>query len=90
MNPNIHEELLRRGREELLQRAAYERMVGQAKFEQEMNQKFHRKAANWLGIRLVSWGEKLEQFGTFAERQPAPTTTTRVPAYQLHKTSPHH
>lgn len=80
MHPNIHEDTLRRGREELQQRAAYERMVGQAMFKQGMNQKFHHKAANWLGIHLVSWGEKLEQFGTFAERQPTRMTTT----------SPHH
>ena len=90
MDPNIHEDLLRRGREELLQRAEHERMVGRAMFKLGMNQKFHHKAANWLGIHLVSWGEKLEQFGTIAEREPAPTTTTRVPVYQLSKTSPHH
>ena len=90
MHPNIHEDMFRRGREEILERAAYERMLNQAMFEQRIKQKFHRRAANWLGIHLVSWGEKLERFGTFAEQQPAPKTTTRVPAYQLSKTSPHH
>ncbi len=87
MYPNIHEDTLRRGREELLRRAEYERLVGQEMLKQGMNQKFRRKAANWLGMHLVSWVEKLKQFGTFAERQPTPT---RVSVRQLSKTSPHH
>jgi len=87
MYPNIHEDTLRRGREELLRRAEYERLVGQEMLKQGMNQKFLRKAANWLGMHLVSWGKKLKQFGTFAERQPTPT---RVSVRQLSKTSPHH
>jgi hypothetical protein len=87
MYPNIHEDTLRRGREELLRRAKYERLVGQEMLKQGMNQKFRRQAVNWLGMHLVSWGEKLKQFGTFAERQPTPT---RVSVRQLSKMSPHH
>jgi hypothetical protein len=90
MYPIDHFDTLHREREELMQRAEYERLVSQEMFKQGKNQKFHRKVANWLGVHLVSWGEKLEQFATIAERHPTPTTTTRVPVYQLSKTSPHH
>jgi hypothetical protein len=90
MYPIDHFDTLHREREELLRRAEYERLVSQEMSKQGMNQKFPRKVANWLGVRLVSWGEKLEQLGTIAERQPAPKTTTQVPVYQLSKTSPHH
>ncbi len=89
MHPIDHYETLRRGREELLKRAEYERMARKAKIEQGMNRNIH-KAANWLGTHLVSWGAKLEKFGTFAERQLTPTTTTRVRVRRLFKMSPHH
>ena len=89
MHPIDHYETLRRGREELLRRAEYERMARKAKIDQGMNRNIH-KAANWLGMHLVSWGEKLEQVGAFAKRQPTPTTTTRVPDRRLFKMSPHH
>jgi len=80
MHPIDHYDTLRRGREELLRRAEYERLVRRALFRKRMNWLMHRKAANWLGTHLVSWGKKLRQFGRFADRQPAPTTTA----------SPHH
>jgi hypothetical protein len=87
MHPIDHYDTLRRGREELLRRAEYERLARKAMFRQRMNWIMHRRAANWLGMHLVSWGEKLKQFGTFAERQPTPT---RVSVRQLSKMSPHH
>ena len=77
MHPIDHYETIRRGREELLKRAEYERMVRKAKIEQGMNRNIHR-VANWLGMHLVSWGVELEKFGTFAEQKPTPKTTTRV------------
>ena len=49
-----------------------------------------QQAANWLGMRLVSWGAKLEKFGAFAKLHPTPTTTTRVRVRRLFKMSPHH
>ena len=66
MHPIDHYESLRRGREELLKRAEYERMARKAVVEHRVNRNIHQ-AANWLGIRLVSLGEKLEQFGSFTE-----------------------
>jgi hypothetical protein len=42
-----------------------------------MNRNIH-KAANWLGMSLVSWGEKLEQFGTFSEVQHSHTSPKRA------------
>ncbi|HEX6107994.1 MAG TPA: hypothetical protein VFZ02_01180 [Ktedonobacteraceae bacterium] len=89
MHPIDHYETIRRGHEELLRRAEYERMARKAKIEQGMNRNIH-KAANWLVMRLVSWGEKLEKFGSSAKRQPTPTTTTRVRVRRLFKMSPHH
>jgi hypothetical protein len=89
MHPIDHYETIRRGHEELLRRAEYERMARKAKIEQEMNRNV-QKVANWLGTRLVSWGVKLEKFGAFAKRQPPPTTTKRVRALRLFKMSPHH
>jgi hypothetical protein len=88
MHPIEHYETLRRGREELLKRAEYERMARKAIVEQRVNRNIH-KAANWLGMHLVSWGQKLEQFGAFAKRQPTQTTATRVSVRSLSKMSPH-
>ncbi len=88
MHPIQHYETLRRGREELLRRAEYERMARKAMAEQKKNINIH-KIANWLGILLVSLGEKLEQFRAFAKRQPAPTTTKRVDMRPFSKFSPH-
>ena len=78
MHPIEHYETIRRGHEELLKRAEYERMARKAMVEQGMNRNIHQ-AANWLGIRLVSLGEKLEQFGSFTETQHAhsPSTPSR-------------
>ena len=89
MHPIDHYETIRRGHEELLRRAEYERMARKAKIEQGMNRNNH-KAANWIVMRLVSWGAKLEKFGAFAKRQPTPTTTTRVRVRRLFKMSLHH
>ena len=88
MHPIQDYETIRRGREELLKRAEYERMARKAMLEQRVNRSVHQ-AANWLGIRLVSLGEKLEQFGAFAKRQPTPTSTKRVDLRPLSKISPH-
>jgi hemerythrin len=89
MHPIDHYETIRRGHEELLKRAENERMARKAKIEQRTNRNIY-KAANWLGMHLVSWGAKLEKFGAVAKRQPTPTTTTRVRVRRLFKMSPHH
>lgn len=68
MHPIDHYETLRRGREELMKRAEYERMVRKAKVDHILNRNIHH-AATRLGIRLVSLGKKLEQFGSFAKTQ---------------------
>ncbi len=89
MHPTDHYETLRRGREELLRRAEYERMARKAMTEQGMNRNIY-KAANWLGTRLMGWGKKLENFGAFAKQPPTAPTTTRVDVRPLSKMSPHH
>ena len=89
MHPTDHYETLRRGREELLRRAEYERMVRKAMIEQGMNRTIY-KAVNWLGTRLLSWGKKFENFGAIAKQPPTTTTTTQVPVRPMPKMSPHH
>ena len=89
MHPTDHYNIIRRGHEELIRRAEYERMARKAMIEQRMNRNIY-KAANWLGMRLVSWSEKLERFGAFAKRQRTPTTTTPERVRPLSKMSPHH
>ena len=89
MHPIDHYETIRRGREELLRRADYERMVRKARVEQVMNRNM-RTAARRLGMSLVSWGKKLTKFGAFAKRTPTPKSTTRVQVRTLSKLSPHH
>lgn len=70
MHPIDHNQTLRRRREELLKRAEYERMVRKAKVNHILNRNIHH-AAIWLGIRLVSLGKKLEQFGLIAKTRPS-------------------
>jgi len=53
-----------------------------------VNRNIHH-SVNWLGMHLVSWGQKFEQFGAFAKRQPAQTTATQAGVRQLSKMSPH-
>ena len=78
MHPIEHYETIRRGHEELLKQAEYQRLARKTMVEQRMNRNIHQ-AANWLGIRLVSLGEKLEQFGSFTETRHShlPYTPTR-------------
>jgi hypothetical protein len=90
MHPIDQYETLRRGREELLRRAEYERLARKALLRKRVNWKMNRNVANWFGTRLVRWGEKLAKFGAFARRQPASSPTTRVRVRTLSKTSPHH
>ena len=77
MHPIYDYETIRRGHEELLRRAEYERMARKAIIEQRMKSKI-QKAASWLGMHLVSWGEKLEQFGTFSKVRHSHTTPNRA------------
>ena len=75
MHPIDNYETIRRGHEELIKRAEYQRLARKAKAEQRMNRNIHQ-AANWLGIRLVSLGEKLEQFGSFTETRHSHSSYT--------------
>ena len=56
MHPIDHYETLRRGREELLKRAEYERMARKAKADHILNRNIYH-AATWIGIHLVSAGK---------------------------------
>jgi hypothetical protein len=76
MHPTDHYNTIRRGHEELLRRAEYERMARKAMVEQGTNRNIQR-IASWLGMHLVSWGEKLERVGRFSEVQHSHSTSTR-------------
>jgi hypothetical protein len=75
MHPIDHYETLRRGREELLKRAEYERMVRKAKAERILNRNIHH-AMNWFGLHLVSLGTKLEQYGSYNKARPSHSSYT--------------
>jgi hypothetical protein len=53
--------------EELLREAEHMRLVQEAMLQQNDHRRFYRRWANWLGIHMVRWGEKLEGFGTFGQ-----------------------
>jgi hypothetical protein len=55
--------------EELLREAELERLVRAAMHHR--SQRFHRRWANWLGVHLVRWGQRLESFGTVGETYSA-------------------
>ncbi len=53
--------------EELLREAEHERLLRAARLQQSRQRHFHRRWANWLGVHMVRWGQKLEDFGTLGE-----------------------
>ncbi len=77
MHPIDHYETLRRGREELLKRAEYERLARKIKVDRILNRNLHH-AMNWLGIRLVSLGIGLKQYGSF--NQPGTSHSPYTPS----------
>ena len=72
MHPIDQYTTIKRGQEELRRRAEYERMVRAARLKRRTHQPVHREVANWLGVHLVRWGQKLEQFGMHKPLQPSP------------------
>jgi len=75
MHPIDHYATIRRGREELLKRAEYERMARKAKAEKILSRNIHH-VANRLGNHLVSLGKKLEQFGSVAHTRQSHSSHT--------------
>ena len=53
--------------EELLREGEHMRLVQAAMLEQGPRTRFYRRWANWLGIHMVRWGQRLEDFGTLGE-----------------------
>jgi hypothetical protein len=49
---------------EMLREAEHERLIRAAGLRQPGNWRLRRKIANWIGARLVSWGWKLQRYGT--------------------------
>lgn len=64
MRPIDHYDTLRRGREELLRQAEYERMIRAASFKEWRQLRLLRTVANWLRTRLQGHNHHLKQAGT--------------------------
>ncbi len=75
MHPIDHYETLRRGREELLKRAEYERLARKAKADRILNRNIHHVMSQ-LGIVLVSLGTRLEQYGSLSQTQSSRSSYT--------------
>ncbi len=60
-----------RRQEELLKEAEIQRLVRKAEGKNSGAFRLSRRGASWLGIHMVRWGQKLEQFGTAGNRQCA-------------------
>ena len=53
--------------EELLREGEQMRVVRVAMLHQNDGRRFYRTWANWLGIHMVRWGQRLEDFGALEE-----------------------
>ena len=49
---------------ELLREAEHERLIRAAELRQLGNWRLHQKVADWIGEQMVSWGHKLQDYGT--------------------------
>jgi hypothetical protein len=63
--------------EELLREAEHERLIRAARLQQPRQPRFHRRWANWLGVHMARWGQKLEDFGTFRETGSASSISSQ-------------
>lgn len=61
LSGDIHFLLRKQQYEDALQRAAEERLV-RASQEVINNEVLHLRIAHWVGIQMVKWGSKLEQW----------------------------
>ena len=49
---------------ELLQEAEQERLIRAAGLRSPVSWRLHRKVAEWIVAQMVSWGRKLQRYGT--------------------------
>lgn len=75
MHPIDHYQTLLRGREELMKRAEQERLARKAKVDRILKRNIHH-AMNWLGVRLVNLGVRLEHYGSFNKTRPSHSSYT--------------
>ena len=75
MHPIDHYATLRRGQEELLRQAEHERMARKANLRKLTKSRYDRAFVNWLGTRMVRWGQRLEQFGAHRRLQSSPSAS---------------
>ncbi len=63
LSGDIHFLLRRQQYEDALQRAADERLV-RASQEVFNNEMLHLRVAHWIGMQMIKWGSRLEQWDT--------------------------
>lgn len=66
IHPIDYYTLFRCRQEELLRRAAYERLMRAARDKQVPHHQIHRQLATWVGMYLRIVGQKLERYGAVA------------------------
>lgn len=61
-----HNDLLiqREHYKDLLREAEHERQIQAILLQEPGNWKPYRKVVNWIGVQMVRWGRKLQQYGT--------------------------
>lgn len=67
--------MIRNHQQDLLQQAEHERLIQEVKHQQH-GTKFQHKLANWLGMKMVRWGQSLERVGTLETVQRASSAST--------------
>ena len=53
-----------RRQEDMLRQAEHERLLRTVEVPRQWNWRLAQKPFNWLGTRMVNWGQKLEHFVT--------------------------
>lgn len=64
---------------DMLRAAERDRLVQMAKQQKANPQGWHRNLAAWMGVQMVRWGSKLQQYGAL----PAAASPPAVPTEYL-------
>ena len=82
LSGDIHFLLRTQQYEDALQRAADEQLV-RASQQVSNNEMLHLKVAHWIGIQMIRWGSKLEQWNTTTLGRVL-TSTGREKTHNVH------
>ncbi len=67
MHPWNNHRMVQEHMEELLREGEQMRLLRTVALQQHDHRRFYRRWANWLGTHMVSWGQRLEDFGALGE-----------------------